>query len=238
MENCSTTISFRCKKCGTKVKAPDEYAGRQGRCPRCKQPVAIPPVEEPTWLLRGIARRTSGNGQLLSSGPSPTRTSKSKGCEQASANAACALHLRVVDALEVSRLRREYKELQKKRQVYNRLSLAFAVPGFILLFFHYLPLFDWGALRTPDVLWLGSVIMLALGFGYHAKYRGRSFLLGPLLGCFGVVGLVVLKDTLKERMQQIGAAWSRVGESSCAKKLESRQAGMACASALARPGVT
>ncbi|UCF16953.1 MAG: hypothetical protein JSW59_05730 [Phycisphaerales bacterium] len=229
MESCGTTIRFRCMRCGAKVKAPDEYAGRQGRCPECRQPVTIPLTEEPSWLLGGITKVNTGkrNGFLRgydphvgnargilgsekpsTSGTFPTRMKRSKNHEQVSANAAHALHFSVVDALEVSRLRREYKELQKRRQVYNRVSLAFAVPGFILLFFHYLPMFDWHSLKTAGPLWLGSVLMITIGFGYHAKYRGRSFLLGPLLGCFGVVGLVVLKDALKERMQQIGAVWS------------------------------
>ncbi|UCE47486.1 MAG: hypothetical protein JSW47_18050, partial [Phycisphaerales bacterium] len=53
-------------RCGAKVKAPDEYAGRQGRCPECRQPVTIPLTEEPSWLLGGITKVNTGkrNGFL------------------------------------------------------------------------------------------------------------------------------------------------------------------------------
>jgi hypothetical protein len=36
------TISFECEHCGKEVKAPDESAGRRGKCPFCHQSNYIP----------------------------------------------------------------------------------------------------------------------------------------------------------------------------------------------------
>jgi len=39
-------IRFTCKKCGQKFKVSDQQAGKKGKCPKCKQSLVIPPVEE------------------------------------------------------------------------------------------------------------------------------------------------------------------------------------------------
>lgn len=38
-------IRFACENCGQQLKAADTCAGRQGRCPKCRQPVRIPAAE-------------------------------------------------------------------------------------------------------------------------------------------------------------------------------------------------
>lgn len=35
-------IAFTCPQCGHKVSCPDHFAGKRGRCPRCRQSVTIP----------------------------------------------------------------------------------------------------------------------------------------------------------------------------------------------------
>ncbi|AQT69231.1 hypothetical protein STSP2_02420 [Anaerohalosphaera lusitana] len=35
-------IKFKCSKCSTSLKAPDEYAGKKVRCNKCKKVIAIP----------------------------------------------------------------------------------------------------------------------------------------------------------------------------------------------------
>jgi len=37
-------IKFYCKNCGQKIKAPKLYAGKKGKCPKCKSPVVVPPA--------------------------------------------------------------------------------------------------------------------------------------------------------------------------------------------------
>jgi DNA-directed RNA polymerase subunit RPC12/RpoP len=39
-------IRFACQNCGQRIKAPEEYAGKRVRCPKCKSPVTIPGTAE------------------------------------------------------------------------------------------------------------------------------------------------------------------------------------------------
>lgn len=39
-------IRFNCENCGQKFKLSDRYAGRKSKCPKCKQPIVIPPAGE------------------------------------------------------------------------------------------------------------------------------------------------------------------------------------------------
>ncbi len=39
-------IEFICKNCGQKFKVSDQQAGKKGKCPKCKQTIIIPPVEQ------------------------------------------------------------------------------------------------------------------------------------------------------------------------------------------------
>lgn len=39
-------IKFRCKKCGQKISVPEIHAGKKGKCPKCKNIVVVPKVEE------------------------------------------------------------------------------------------------------------------------------------------------------------------------------------------------
>ena len=44
-------IEFHCEKCGKSVRAPDEAAGKHGKCPTCHQSVYIPSIDvEPLEL--------------------------------------------------------------------------------------------------------------------------------------------------------------------------------------------
>ena len=42
----STIIKFHCKSCGHKIKVPDKYAGKKGKCPKCHEAVIIPIPEK------------------------------------------------------------------------------------------------------------------------------------------------------------------------------------------------
>jgi len=35
-------IKFHCVRCGKKIECPDSYAGRNSRCPACKEPITVP----------------------------------------------------------------------------------------------------------------------------------------------------------------------------------------------------
>jgi len=35
-------ISFKCPHCGTALQDPSDFAGKKGKCPRCKKEVIVP----------------------------------------------------------------------------------------------------------------------------------------------------------------------------------------------------
>ncbi len=39
-------IKFTCFHCGSKLRMPAEYAGRKGRCPKCKAKNTIPSMDD------------------------------------------------------------------------------------------------------------------------------------------------------------------------------------------------
>ena len=43
-------IRFVCSNCGQPIKVDDKYAGKKGKCPRCKRPATVP-ASEPTATL-------------------------------------------------------------------------------------------------------------------------------------------------------------------------------------------
>ncbi len=53
-------IKFRCENCGKNFSAPDEYAGKKGKCPGCKRIIIIPDIEK----SRSAEIQNSNAGQL------------------------------------------------------------------------------------------------------------------------------------------------------------------------------
>src|SRR5208337_2490087 len=39
-------ISFSCSHCGMKIKVKPEFAGRSSKCPTCKKPLVVPPLDK------------------------------------------------------------------------------------------------------------------------------------------------------------------------------------------------
>jgi len=52
-------ISFKCKKCGRKIKAQDSAAGKKGRCPQCKQIVVVPLPKNAALIENNLDIKTS-----------------------------------------------------------------------------------------------------------------------------------------------------------------------------------
>ena len=38
-------IRCKCNNCGYEIKTYDKFAGKRVRCPKCKEPLQLPPVE-------------------------------------------------------------------------------------------------------------------------------------------------------------------------------------------------
>ena len=47
-------IRFSCKHCGQKIRVPEAGAGRKGKCPKCKNIVVIPKVEDTTEVASRV----------------------------------------------------------------------------------------------------------------------------------------------------------------------------------------
>jgi hypothetical protein len=41
-----TMISFSCSHCGLRLQVKPEFAGRSSRCPTCKKPLIVPPLDK------------------------------------------------------------------------------------------------------------------------------------------------------------------------------------------------
>ena len=50
-------IRFKCNKCGAGIKAPDKAAGKTAKCPKCKEVLVVPNLEQN--MLR------AGNSHIL-----------------------------------------------------------------------------------------------------------------------------------------------------------------------------
>jgi phage FluMu protein Com len=59
-------IRFSCKHCGQKIRVPEAGAGRKGKCPKCKNIVLVPQVEDTT----PVASRTELSASEIISGDS------------------------------------------------------------------------------------------------------------------------------------------------------------------------
>ena len=73
-------IAFSCSHCGMKLKVQDQFAGRQSKCPTCKQPLAVPmpmpsatvacaPPQEIDGVDSGLARAGLEVGLTLDNDP-------------------------------------------------------------------------------------------------------------------------------------------------------------------------
>ncbi|MHC4546159.1 MAG: hypothetical protein ACYTDW_17595, partial [Planctomycetota bacterium] len=59
-------IRFSCKHCGQKIRVPEVGAGRKGKCPKCKNIVLVPKVED----IKAVASRTEPSASEIISGDS------------------------------------------------------------------------------------------------------------------------------------------------------------------------
>ena len=106
----------------------------------------------------------------------------------------------------------ELRELETKRRELNLWSFVFGLPGIGLQVLPQVmaPPAARGAADGPGLLGLapvGGAVLLLIGFGFYARYKGRSVLwaLAGLLSCLGLILMAVLKDYNQDRMNQLKA---------------------------------
>jgi small-conductance mechanosensitive channel len=105
-------------------------------------------------------------------------------------------------------LRQELEELHASRKKNNTLGFLFGVPGLLLqvgggVVAEFLDMPGFGLIGR-----LIGLILLAIGLYFVSKYKGRNgaWALLALIGCIGLIVLLVLKDYNLQRIKQIEAA--------------------------------
>ena len=216
-----TMLRFQCSNCGFKIKAPDEYAGRKGKCPKCHQTVSIPTSSQQKLDLLNVAtgsktqKKPTDNIKPVTGQEQTNQDSQNtKNCpycgETILAVAIKCKHCNeFLDGFskpqastgksetDTLQLQQEYYSLQEERKRYNRLSFIFGLPGIVLLIIVNVIFFQNLSVNSPPssigvrLFALASLISLSVGLGYYAKYKGRSPWIG-LLGLLTIIGLIAL----------------------------------------------
>lgn len=111
-------------------------------------------------------------------------------------------------APDSDQLRVELARLKAERSRENKLGFAFGVPGLGLQIGGAVigEALDMPAIGA--VLRLLGVVLLIVGIGYVAVYKGRkpAWALLGLIGCIGLIVMLVLKDYKAARIKEIEAA--------------------------------
>ena len=64
-------IHFQCEHCRRGVRVADSFGGKQGRCPHCKEVVAIPPADDAIGALAAALSNGSDASEDTAVGPVP-----------------------------------------------------------------------------------------------------------------------------------------------------------------------
>lgn len=68
MNELGSVIRFHCKNCGQKIRVPKIHAGKKGKCPKCKNIVFVPKVEDTksvTSQIKPGASKIGSKGSIL-----------------------------------------------------------------------------------------------------------------------------------------------------------------------------
>jgi hypothetical protein len=115
---------------------------------------------------------------------------------------------------DAGEIRRELDEIKSARRRQNLLGFAFGLPGLALQV-------GGGVLarameQAPGVgllLQLVGLVLLAVGIGFVAVYKGRNpaWALMSLLGCIGLIVIAVLKGLQLARIKELEGALKAMG---------------------------
>lgn len=229
------TIRFKCDKCGTGIKAPDKAAGKTAKCPKCKEALVVPNLEENVLRVgeNPFPEDSSGSNQINPNEQKdkPNRSSpqqkpcpfcgetilavaiKCKYCGEFLDGKPTQGRIPKKGTINTAKLREEYKNLIEDRNKYQVLSFAFGLPGILLIVFQFI-LMNKQLPQLACFAYLGSVVLLFFGLGYSAKYKGRNFFWGifGFLTIIGLIFLLVLHDFKKDRLIEIKAQLNAFGE--------------------------
>lgn len=178
-------IRFTCDKCGYRVKAPEDWAGRKGKCPKCHHHVAVPLDGQPLVGSRvGVGtdarghlavavsrveagRRVQGNLEikpcLWCGGAVLADADACVHCHRPLAGSTQADPVAAAVQADIEQLEREYRALQRFRRSCSHWSLLYGVPGFILVTISNIMILTPPA--HPDPMMVPAVNPWAVGLG-------------------------------------------------------------------------
>jgi hypothetical protein len=67
-------IAVSCPSCKASFKVSDQFAGKQGPCPKCKTPIKIPKAEAPAASAAAAPGKTAPGGKMAAPGKPPGKT--------------------------------------------------------------------------------------------------------------------------------------------------------------------
>ncbi len=215
------SVNVKCDGCGKSYRAKDEHAGRQVKCPNCGRLLTVP---SSVPIAPSLPRAEPVDQAVGTGTPSQRDTKPCPFCgEEILAAAKKCKHCRGYLAPSAgpaqghrpdpARLRGELQEIEQERKRNNALGFLFGIPGFsLMLLAHFM------SDPRPEMLaltWILATALFGVGLVYVAKYKGRNpaWALVGLFVCFGLIIMLVLKDFKAERITEIKATLSAMGES-------------------------
>ncbi|MHC4395835.1 MAG: zinc ribbon domain-containing protein [Planctomycetota bacterium] len=74
-------ISFHCKKCGKKIKVPEDKVGKKGRCPRCRTIVVVPEPKSDSPVVGRSDSDTKKQAETAPPAPDTTQKDEATGSQ-------------------------------------------------------------------------------------------------------------------------------------------------------------
>jgi len=104
-------IKFQCKHCGQKIKIPEVHSGKKGKCPKCKNTIVVPEINDDTSLK--LQYNDTDNLQYTQQHPEPELRLKKDFPNQTRLDGLSADGLNVTNEL----LKSEIKEKPSERKL-------------------------------------------------------------------------------------------------------------------------
>lgn len=214
------SIRFKCDKCGMGIKAPDKFAGRAAKCPKCKQHIVVPAIqrEQMRSLITSDSNSCSTNlnkAQMPANYKSKRQIKVCPFCKKeipAIATMCESCHITFgPEIAEAKRqkervsieLHQQYRRIECVRENELRSTLLFGLSGPLLY------ALGWWLITTYTVLslflWIIGGLFLIYGCMSYAIYKGRSIVWGLIIGFTLWPLIIFLHDVNKDRMNEIEA---------------------------------
>lgn len=212
-------IRFKCEKCGNGIKAPEKFAGRAAKCPKCKQVIIVPALQkgyEPSWINDDFKDCSTNKNktQIQTKYKLQKRTRMCPFCKEtipviATMCKTCKSALGH-DITEVKKqkertsieLHQQYELLECKREGELKSALLFGISGLALYVSGW-----WIMTAVPFLwtffIWITGFLFLIYGCMSYAIFKGRSVVWGVIFGLTFWPLMIFLHDVNKDKLDEI-----------------------------------